>query len=136
MRIPFEEEALREYRDISREERNTYEDWDTGRTETSTNIRRGSHRYILATLLLVIKGDRTVVRPPFGMVRRRDMTRALARIARDATVDDCLIASELIVMPDAISASMDERGDGIADRGRTLRGNEILGAFPNLVPLV
>jgi hypothetical protein len=134
MRVPFAEEAVREYRDISREERATYEGRNMRRTEKSTD-RRGSYHYILATLLIVIKGDHTGIPPPFGIVRRRDMTRALARIAKDARVDDCLIASELIIMPDVKSVSMDERGDGIIDRSRTLTGSEILRAFPNLVPL-
>ena len=72
---------------------------------------------------------------PFGLVRRRDMARALTRIATDARVADCLIASELGVMPDARLFSMNEQGERVIDRSRMLTENEILKAFPNLVPL-
>jgi hypothetical protein len=50
-------------------------------------------------------------------------------------VADCLISSELMVVPDARLFSMDEQGGGVIDRSRTLTENEILNAFPNLVPL-
>ena len=130
MRVPFEEEAVREYRDIAREERATRERQNR-RQRPST----GGPQYILATILLVIKGDHTSLPLPFGLVRRRDMARALTRIATDARVADCLIASELGVMPDARLFSMNEQGERVIDRSRMLTENEILKAFPNLVPL-
>jgi hypothetical protein len=138
MRVPFAEEAVREYRDISREERAIYERHRNERRRLrlqSTTNRRGSYRYILATILLVIKGDHTYITLPFGIVRRRDMARALTRIATDARVEDCLIASELIIEPDVKSVSVDEGGNINIDRSRTLTGSEILRAFPNMVPL-
>ncbi len=131
MRVPFEEEAVREYRDIAREERATHERQNR-RQRPSTG--HGPY-YIIATILLVIKGDHTSLPLPFGLVRRRDMARALTRIAADARVADCLIASELMVMPDARLFSMSEQGERVIDRSRMLTENEILKAFPNLVPL-
>ena len=132
MRVPFAEEAVREYRDIAQEERATYERQNRRQQRQST----GQGPYcILATILLVIKGDHTSLPLPFGMVRRRDMARVLARIAKDARVADCLIASELMVIPDVRLISMDEQGERVIDRSRTLTEKEILNAFPNLVPL-
>ena len=131
MRVPFAEEAVREFRVIAREERATYER-QYRRQRRSTG--RGSY-YVLATILLVIKGDHTSLPLPFGLVRRRDMARAITRIGTDARVADCLISSELMVVPDARLFSMDEQGGGVIDRSRTLTENEILNAFPNLVPL-
>jgi hypothetical protein len=131
MRVPFAEEAVNEFREIAREERATYEKENRVQRQST----RQSSYYILATILLVIKGDHTSMPLPFGIVRRRDMARALTRIATDAKVEDCLIASELMVMPDVRSFSMDEEGERIIDRSRTLTEKEILKAFPNLVPL-
>ena len=131
MRVPFAEEAVREFHVIAREERATYERQHR-RQRQSTG--QGSY-YILATILLVIKGDHTSLPLPFGLVRRRDMARAISRSATDARVPDCLIASELMVMPDARLFSMDEQGERVVDLSRTLTENEILKAFPNLVPL-
>ncbi len=131
MRVPFAEEAVREFRDIAREERAAYERQNRRRPRTT---KRGPH-YILATILLVIKGDHTSLPLPFGMVRRRDMARALTRIAKDARVADCLIASELMVAPNARLISMDEKDERMMKRNGMLTKKEILEAFPNLVPL-
>ena len=131
MRVPFAEEVVNEFREIAREERATYEKENRVQRQST----RQSSYYILATILLVIKGDHTSMPLPFGIVRRRDMARALTCIATDARVEDCLIASELLVMPDVRSFSMDEEGERIIDRSRTLTEKEILKAFPNLVPL-
>ena len=62
---------------------------------------------------------------PFGILRQRDMARALSRIAKDAKVENCLVASEVMTIPDTRSA----RGN------RTLSEEEVLDAFPDLVPL-
>jgi hypothetical protein len=59
------------------------------------------------------------------------MSRALTRIVNDVRVDDCLIGSELLVLPDLRTVSI-EKGEKTTT---TLTEKEVLKAFPNLVPL-
>lgn len=81
----------------------------------------------------MIKGDHTSVSLPFGIVRQRDMSRALTRIVNDVRVDDCLIGSELLVLPDLRTVSMEKRGEKATTT--TITETEVLKVFPNLVPL-
>jgi hypothetical protein len=96
---------------------------------------KGETSYIVATILLAIKGDHTTVPlPMLGVLRQRDMSRALLRIAMDAKVQDCLIASEVMVVPDMQLSSI--AGVEKTKKWRTLLTKaEVLTAFPNLIPL-
>lgn len=121
VRVPFVEEAVKEFKRAAIEEQKIFnsqkqkqlaaaEQQSSPSTDTS---------YILATILLAIKGDHTTIPLPFGITRQRDMARALARIATDAKVDDCLVGSEILWTPAGVS----------------LTEKEILQTFPGLVPL-
>lgn len=130
MRVPFVEEAVRDFREIAKEEHLMYDRQQILHIprQSKTNI---SSQYIVATILLVIKGDHTSVSLPFGIVRQRDLSRALIRINNDVRVDDCLIGSELLVLPDLRTVSIEKPGE----KTITLTEKEVLKAFPNLVPL-
>jgi ribosome-binding factor A len=103
--------------------------------------------YVVATILLAIKGDHTAVPlPMLGVLRQRDLVRALLRIAIDVKVQDCLVASEVRMVPDMqfISIYGDSKEDGktktnLKDPSKNLRmflsEAEVLRAFPNLIPL-
>ena len=132
MRVPFVEEAVRDFREIAKEEHVMYDRQQIlHRPRQSTT--KLSSQYIVATILLVIKGDHTSVSLPFGIVRQRDMSRALTRIVNDVRVDDCLIGSELLVLPDLRTVSMEKRGEKATTT--TITEKEVLKVFPNLVPL-
>lgn len=84
-----------------------------------------------------------------GVLRQRDMARALLRIAIDVKVQDCLITSEVMVVPDMqlISSVGYEKVSGETKKTkhstnqdsknwRTLMSEaEVLKSFPNLIPL-
>ena len=121
MKIPFREEAVKIFKSGVEEEHTTFGKQQTNASEKST-------RYILATILLAIKGDRTrIPLPMFGVVRKRDIAAQLPRIAKDAKVEDCLVASELITIPNVktVSSSWDS----------SLTREDIMNTFPELVPL-
>lgn len=48
---------------------------------------------IAASILIAIKGDKTTVLSPLGVQRGRDIVLQLSNIARDSTVDGCLVDS-------------------------------------------
>lgn len=131
MRVPFVEEAVRDFREIAKEECVMYDRQQILHRPRQSTTKLNS-QYIVATILLVIKGDHTSVSLPFGIVRQRDMSRALTRIVNDVRVDDCLIGSELLVLPDLRTVSIEMRGEKTTT---TLTEKEVLKAFPNLVPL-
>ena len=81
--------------------------------------------YIIATILLSIKGDKTSVPLPFGIIRQRDIARSLSRIVSDVKVDDCLVGAEIMWMPQ-------KNGD---DDVVLLSEKDVLTSFPELVPL-
>ena len=80
-------------------------------------------------MLVVIKGSRTSVTPPLGVLRRRDVGVALSRIASDAKVDDCLLGCELVLLPDGGARP------AAAEAESPLTKEEVLKTFPDLVPL-
>lgn len=136
MRVPFAEEAVRAFREAAKEERASFDGQEIKRQKRQSQQEKlGSTnkqtRYVLATILLAIKGDRTNVPLPFGVIRQRDMARALSRIAADAKVEDCLIASEVMTAPSVHSFST----EGGTVQNRTLYESEVLKAFPELVQL-
>lgn len=113
VRVPFVEEAVTEFRRASKEERKMFDRQKQMLAFEQAPQKNSS--YILATILLCIKGDHTSVHLPFGIIRQRDMARELSTIVTDAKVDGCLVASEVMLIPDATS--------------------NILKSFPDLVPL-
>ena len=121
MRVPFVEEATRAFQEGLNEERSMLSKASSAQEPSQPS--NGS-RYILATILLAIKGDRTSITLPFGIIRRRDIALQLSRISRDAKVDECLVASELITIPSISTGSQS-----------SISEEEILKAFPDLVPL-
>jgi len=122
------EDAVKEFRRSAKEERVIFNKQTQKQQqlmkETAPyqwgDVKQLPKTYVLATILLAIKGDHTSVPLPFGIIRQRDMARALSRIATDAKVDDssCLVGSELLLIPNTVSGE-----------------EEILKSFPDLVPL-
>jgi len=84
MRVPFVEEAAREFGSIVSDEREMFK--KVSDTNENSN-------FIAATILIAIKGDKTAVLSPLGVRKGRDITLQLSNIARDSTVDGCLIDS-------------------------------------------
>jgi len=122
MRVPFVEEATRAFQEGLNEEQSMLSNASSAQ---EPNQPSNENRYILATVLLAIKGDRTSITLPFGIIRRRDVAFQLFRISRDSTVDDCLVSAQLMTMP---SISTGGCQSSISEEG-------ILKAFPDLVPL-
>jgi len=148
MRVPFAEEALREFKQIKNEERDSYvsmkETFSEGdereptqqqksvmiTEEGKTFAKSNTDGYIMVTILLAIKGDHTTIPLPLGLSQRREMGRALIRIAEDSTVEDCLVGSEIFCLPNKIyidDGKIMEQGDEIL-----LTEAEVLYVFPDL----
>ena len=157
IRVPFVEDAVKEFRQVAKEERQVFaataatqkrkknvmpeehkkekvqrqeEAAHDGANVKDSNSNKKKSGYILATILLSIKGDRTSVPLPFGILRQRDVGRALSRIATDAKVEDCLVGSEISWVPNIHTLSADDNIDGIL-----LSEKDVLKAFPDLVSL-
>jgi len=143
IRVPFAEEAAKALGRAVQEERLLF-DKQTQQSQltkqTSSQKKKKNpltQKYIMATILLAIKGDRTSIPLPFGIVRQRDMARMLERIGKDAKVEDCLIGSELLLLP----APLKEGGEGEEEDGigneyyYCATEEEMLDSFPGLVPL-
>ena len=107
------------------------------KSDTNTQINTSndtSKPYILTTVLLAIKGDHTTISLPFGLSQRRDMCKALSRIGTDATMEDCLVGSEVLSMPNKQVFNIDTTSTSIGRVG-LLSEKEILDAFPDLTRL-
>ena len=155
IRVPFVEDAVKEFRQVVKEERQVFaateaaqkrkknvmpeepkkekvqrQEEDDGANAKKSNSNKKKNGYILATILLSIKGDRTSVPLPFGILRQRDVGRALSRIATDAKVEDCLVGSEISWVPNIHTLLADDDIDGIL-----LSEKAVLKAFPDLVSL-
>jgi len=153
IRVPFVEEAKKALQRASNEERTIFKQARKQQSQQSTATKNNTKStttnnlpllpksYVLATILLAIKGDHTSVPLPFGIVRQRDMVRALGRIVTDATVDDCLVGAELLMIPNVSAANIGgdgggDGGDGSGDGGYGgLTEGDMLKSFPELVPL-
>ena len=120
MRVPFVEEATGAFQEGLNEEQSMLSKVSVQEPNQPPN----GTRYILATMLLAIKGDRTSITLPFGIIRRRDIALQLSRISKDSRVDDCLVASELITIPKSTGGGQNSISEDV-----------ILKAFPDLVPL-
>lgn len=83
IRVPFVEEAAREFGSIVSEEREMFNNMVSNENCNS----------IAATILIAIKGDKTAIPSPLGVQRGRDIVLQLSNIARDSTVDGCLVDS-------------------------------------------
>jgi len=157
IRLPFVEDAVKEFRQVAKEERQVFATTmmseekqipetmkkkkkkqyqeevrdDANNSHESDSKKKRKSGYILATILLSIKGDRTSVPLPFGIIRQRDVCRALSRIATDAKVEDCLVASEINWVPNIINPI----GVSFVVGDVLLSEKDVLKAFPDLVPL-
>ena len=158
VRVPFVEDAMREFRHVANEDRgvfaaiasaqkkrkkrksvefteNTFNEEEevTGANDVDRNSQKSG--YVLATILLSIKGDRTSIPLPlFGVLRQRDVAKALSRIASDATVENCLVGSEIHWVPHISNLiASDDNDDGLEDV--LLSREDVLKAFPELIPL-
>ncbi len=151
VRVPFVEDAIREFRQVAKDDRLLYESSKQQLIQKEENNRtklkegRGETLYyVVATIVLAIKGDHTTVPiPMLGVLRQRDVARALLRIAIDAKVQDCLVASEVRMVPDmqfvsiyAESKEDDKSTDPSMNLRMFLSEAEVLRAFPNLIPLL
>lgn len=155
IRVPFVEDAVKEFRRVAKEERQVFA---TTTASTTSKINRSDSRndpqasekkqeerqhpqngYILATILLAIKGDKTSVQLPFGIIRKRDITRSLSRIVSDVKVDDCLVGAEIMWMPqkniEKKSSSAHDVATSDDDDVVLLSEKDVLTSFPDLVPL-
>jgi uncharacterized membrane protein len=130
-RLPFAEEAVAEFRSISERERTAY---DKGQLKNaSSNIKAtrennvngttDNKQLLVASMILVIKGDHTSSPFQSGISTKKDMGRVLLRIASDAQVENCLVGSEVMWLPHELK-------DG------HLVESDILRRFPDIVPLV
>jgi len=145
-RVPFARDAVPMLRRAAKEERSTFDGLPPPPTKTRQSSSENdtprrdaggtTKSYVVATILLAIKGDRTSVKlPMMGILRRRDVASALGRIKRDVEVEDCLIACEVMTSPDARRYGGIGDDDGGSMVGRLITEEEMLGAFPDLVPL-
>ncbi|KAL7452576.1 hypothetical protein ACHAWC_004922 [Mediolabrus comicus] len=148
IRVPFVEEAVKEFRRVAKEERQVFATATANRTNPR-NAPEASEKkheerqhpqsgYILATILLSIKGDKTTVPLPFGIIRQRDIARSLSRIVSDVKVDDCLVGAEIMWMPKKNTQRKNSSVDGVAsdnDDVVLLSEKDVLTSFPELVPL-
>ncbi|KAL3791958.1 hypothetical protein ACHAWO_009473 [Cyclotella atomus] len=119
-RVPFVEEAVAEFKSISDRERSKF------KPEGEPSLLNSAHekRLVVASIILAIKGDHTTSPFQSGISLKRDMGRALLRIATDAQVDGCLVGTEVMWMPRQIGS-----GDFM------MKENEILKQFSDLAPL-
>eukprot|EP00986_Skeletonema_menzelii_P012325 scaffold6751_cov188-Skeletonema_menzelii.AAC.6 len=154
IRVPFVEDAVKEFRQVAKEERQVFaataatqkkkknsmhpeskekkvqRKEKVGDDANVTDPKSGGKKsgYIIATILLSIKGDRTSVPLPFGILRQRDVGRALSRIATDSKVGDCLVGSEISWFPHKTEM------DGDID-GMLMSEKNVLKSFPDLISL-
>lgn len=156
MRVPFVEDAVNEFSHVAKEDRSRYSKSRNNLIQNEETYHatlkegRGETSYIVATILLAIKGDHTTVPfPMMGVLRQRDMVRALLRIATDVKIQDCLITSEVMVLPDkqliSIVGDVKEFGETEEMKHSTdqesknfwtlMSETEVLRSFPNLIPL-
>jgi hypothetical protein len=150
IRVPFVEEAVAEFRNVVKDERKVFAATSaaTIANQMKYNPKSKEHHhhnldsntkkkngFILATILLSIKGDHTSVTLPFGIVRKRDIKRALLRIASDVQVEDCLIGSKILCVPNKSIMEISNENAGDVDYNVLLSERDVLKAFPDLIPL-
>jgi hypothetical protein len=118
-RVPFVEEAVTEFKSISDRERSKFKP----KKEPSILISGHEKQLVVASIILAIKGDHTTSPFQSGISSKKDMGRALLRIATDAQVDGCLVGTEVMWMP---------RQLGSCD---VIKENEVLKQFSDLADL-
>jgi uncharacterized membrane protein len=129
-RVPFVEEAAAEFRSISGREKSAYNE-PKGYLENPSNYQsireikaaQSTEEYIAASIILVIKGDHTCGPFQSGVSTRKDMGRALIRIATDSQVENCLVGTEVMWMPHELES------------GQILTQSDLLKKFPDIIPL-
>ena len=133
-RVPFVEEAVKEFMSMSERERLPYKkstdqlesfnnssDYKTAKKTDTSGI--GNKQFVVASIMLAIKGDHTSSPFQSGVSTKKDMGRALLRVATDAKVESCLVGTEVMWMPHQL------------DSKQTITENDILNKFPDIVPL-
>ena len=138
IRVPFVEEAVKEFRQVAKEDRQVFVDTAAAiqkkrRDDVSMHPEPKEKKFLLATILLSIKGDRTSVPLPFGILRQRDVGRGLSRIVTDAKVEDCLVGSEINWFPNRNTLIPGEEDDDIDDM--LMSEKDVLTSFPELISL-
>jgi uncharacterized membrane protein len=127
-RVPFVEEAVEEFRSTSNQERLKYEksrDQLEDDDRQSNNRAIGTDQYIMSSITLAIKGDHTSAPFQFGLTTKKDMGRALSRIATDAQVESCLVGTEVMWKPRGVQMAQSD----------LLNEDDIFKHFPNMNPL-
>ena len=126
-RVPFVEEAVKEFMSMAERERLPYE---KTKAQSELSLSSNDHivgtrerQFVVASIMLAIKGDHTSSPFQFGVATKKDMGRALLRIATDAKVESCLVGTEIIWMPHRIESA------------QTTKESDILNRFPDIVPL-
>ncbi|KAL7519581.1 hypothetical protein ACHAWX_004340 [Stephanocyclus meneghinianus] len=134
-RVPFVEEAINEFRSICKQERLLFDEATKKMTllrvddKTSgkiSDLSRGEKQFVIASIVLAIKGDHTSGPFQFGVSSRKDMGRILSRIVSDAQVENCLVGTEVMWIPRELI--MDPTGGA-------LKASDILMMFPDVATL-
>ena len=146
VRVPFVEEAVKEFQHIAKEEREVYTNalqhhQQQSKQQSQTIPNNKPHKtYALVSLLLTIKGDHT----RSGLLnvnKKRDIGRALSRISTDVRVEGCLVGSEVLWAPNLslLSTSVNDgrfEGQNVNNGyGWLLSEQDVGEAFPDLAPL-
>ncbi|KAL3796780.1 hypothetical protein HJC23_010927 [Cyclotella cryptica] len=133
VRVPFVEDAINEFRSISNQERLLFDESkeklplfqvDDENNQKVTDS--GERQFVVASVVLAIKGDHTSSPFQFGISTQKDMGRALSRIATDAQVESCLVGTEVMWMPRELN---------INQSGGVLKESDIFKVFPDAAPL-
>lgn len=91
VRVPFAEEAVKEFKRVTQEERSLFQE-----QMSAAENGGGNSGAVVVSVILSIKGDRTSV--PFRD-RRGEIDRGLERIVMDSGVEGCLVATEVLWTP-------------------------------------
>lgn len=135
IRVPFVEEAIDEFRSICKQERLLFDEAtkkmtllrvDDKTSEKFSDLSRGEKQFVIASIVLAIKGDHTSGPFQFGFSSRKDMGRILSRITTDAQVENCLVGTEVMWIPRELK--MDPTGGALKD-------SDILKMFPDVATL-
>ena len=138
IRVPFVEEAVKEFLQVATEDRQVFVDTAAAQKKRRKNVghpESKEKKFLLATILLSIKGDRTSVPLPFGILRQRDVGRGLSRIATDAKVEDCLVGSEINWFPNSNTLIPGDEDDGDIIDDMLMSEKDVLSSFPDLISL-
>jgi len=147
-RVPFVEDAVKEYTLLSESERVLYGKSNERQISPLSSASNGNYqsirelkkaattdqqngnanqKFVVASILLAIKGDHTTSPFSSGIYTKKDIGRALIRIGTDATMDSCLVGTEIMWMP----RELDSRRDVEV----VVTESDILKKFSDVIPL-